>query len=93
MPKYDGSGPMGQGAMTGRKMGQCIGDRVMSEGHRGARRQGRKAKMMQGRRLRHTDESQEVSKESLLIRREMLLNRKEILQLKLEEVNSQLASL
>lgn len=93
MPKYDGSGPMGQGAMTGRRMGQCLGNRIMPEDHRGARRQERKAQMMQGRRLRYIDESQEVSKESLLIRREMLLNRQEILQLKLEEINSQLESL
>lgn len=25
MPKFDGSGPRGQGSMTGRKMGKCQG--------------------------------------------------------------------
>lgn len=95
MPKYDGSGPMGEGAMTGRRMGQCMKDSLMSQGQKQGRRLSQESQMgfNKGRRFREMNDTVKLSKESLLVRKEMLLNRQEILQLKLDEVNSQLESM
>jgi len=42
MPRFDGTGPMGQGSMTGRGLGSCGGGRRFGFGMKGCRWFGRK---------------------------------------------------
>lgn len=90
MPRYDGKGPMGHGAKTGRGLGVCNGEEVNNSdelkqnlglglglglGHRGGRKGG-------GFRRNVSVSSQEFLKEQ-----------KEILQRKLDLINEKLESM
>lgn len=88
MPRYDGKGPMGRGAKTGRGLGACNGEEIKNNdelkqnlglglglGHRGGRKGG-------GFKKNVSVSSQELLKEQ-----------KEILQRKLDLINEQLESM
>ncbi|HHX32001.1 MAG TPA: DUF5320 domain-containing protein [Bacteroidales bacterium] len=92
MPRRDGTGPGGDGPMTGRGLGFCSGADVLKYGAGIglglglglARRFGL------GRRLGRNIEASEIAPES---QKEMLQKEKEILQNRLDDINKQLKKL
>jgi hypothetical protein len=96
MPKRDGTGPMGAGAMTGRGLGFCEGadpvrygyGRGIGAGPRGARGCGRGRGPGRG-----YGRGFAVQQQPSRTRRELLSERKAILQSRIEAIDKQLESL
>ena len=96
MPRGDGTGPMGQGPLTGRKMGQCGGGQGMGMGQgRGlGRGMGRGAGQGMGRGvgpgLGQGTRGAFAGQDNSSLSEEELLQEKKMLQQRLEMINKDL---
>jgi len=88
MPTRDGTGPMGQGAMTGRGLGNCAGVNTGLYGTRMGRRIGRG--MGCGLGLRRGFGGFYANQAPVMSDQEELIAEKELLQRRLDIVNQQL---
>jgi hypothetical protein len=84
MPRRDGTGPMGAGAMTGRGLGQCTGVAAQNFGAGLAFRRGN------GRGLKNRFFANPINPEST---KEILQHQKEILKSQLEAIEIQIENL
>ena len=100
MPRGDGTGPMGQGPLTGRKMGQCGGGQGMGMGQgrglgrgmgRGAGQGfGQGAGRGAGQRLGQGNRGAFAGQDNSSLSEEELLQEKKMLQQRLETINKDL---
>lgn len=88
MPRGDGTGPMGQGPLTGRKMGQCGGGQGMGMGQ--GRGLGRGMGRGAGQGLGQGNRGAFAGQDNSSLSEEELLQEKKMLQQRLETINKDL---
>lgn len=88
MPGRDGTGPVGQGPLTGRGLGNCIGTRNAVYGY------GRGSGLGAGRRMRRCCTDSYIPEPiSYISKKDFLVAQMESLKTRMEMINSQLENL